>query len=73
MSIQDWSAIESTESRSRTPVGSLQVFAVATPAVQAFNVEAPLVECAENTFMSTPASFMTFFSQCPIVAALTGL
>ena len=39
----------------------------------AFDVVAPRVECAVKVSVSTPADFMTFCSQCPSVAGLTGL
>ena len=39
----------------------------------AFDVAAPLVECAEKCWVFIPAWVITDFSQCPMVDGLTGL
>ena len=46
---------------------------MATPDDAAFDAAAPLVECAENTETSTPASQSWSLIQRPIVAPVTGL
>ena len=44
-----------------------------TPEDLALEVAVLLDEWAEKTLVSTPAIFIRFFNQCPIVGAFTGL
>ena len=52
---------------------ALRISPADTLADLALEVAAPRVECSENMLVSMPAEYITFFSQWPIVAALTDL
>ena len=53
-------------------LAALSMSTVATPTALALEVAAPRAECAEKASVLIPAFFITLFSQCPIVTALTG-